>query len=55
MPVPWSEIVRPSPFAILLILGFLYMLFFRWIPGERQHNVLRKRQLEALLKELDGQ
>ena len=55
VPVPWSEIVLPSPFAIVLILGFLYLLFFRWIPRERQRNLLRKRQLEALLKELDGQ
>ena len=40
---------------MVLILGFLYLLLFRWIPRERQHNLLRKRQLEALLKELDGQ
>jgi len=53
--VPWSEIVWPSPFKIVLILGFLYLLFFRWMPRERQRNVSRKRQLEALLKELDGQ
>jgi len=55
VPVPWSEIVWPSPFKIVLILGFLYMLFFRWMPRERQRNLSRKRQLEALLKELDGQ
>jgi hypothetical protein len=58
VPVPWSEIVWPSPFKIVLILGFLYLLFFRWIPRERQHNLSRKRQLEALLKvlkELDGE
>jgi len=55
VPVPWSEIVRPSPFSIVLILGFLYLLFFRWIPRERERNSSRKRQLEALLKELDGQ
>jgi hypothetical protein len=55
VPVPWSEIVWPSPFQIVLILGFLYMLFFRWMPRERQRNLSRKRQLEALLKELDGQ
>ena len=55
VPVPWSEIAWPSPFKIVLILGFLYLLFFRWMPRERQQKLSRKRQLEALLKELDGQ
>jgi hypothetical protein len=55
VPVPWSEIVWQSPFSIVLILGFLYLLFFRWLPRERQRHLSRKRQLEALLKELDGQ
>jgi MFS family permease len=55
VPVPWSEIAWPSPFWIILILGFLYLLFFRWLPRERQRNLSRKRRLEALLKELDGQ
>ena len=55
VPVPWTEMIRPSPFAMVLILGFLYLLFFRRIPRERQHNAQRKRQLEALLKELDSQ
>ena len=54
MPVPWSEIISPSPFAIVLILGFLYLLLFRRMPREREQNVQRKRQLEALLKELDA-
>ena len=54
VPLPWSEIVWPSPFSIVLILGFLCLLFFRWMPRERQ-KLSRKRQLEALLKELDGQ
>ena len=54
VPVPWSEMIRPSPFLIVLFFGFLYLLFFRWIPRE-QRNVSRKRQLEALLKELDSQ
>ena len=53
VPVPWSGIVWPSPFAIVLILGFFYLLLFRRIPRERQHKVQRKRQLEALLKDLD--
>ncbi|MEO8316250.1 MAG: hypothetical protein ABI645_15820 [Pseudomonadota bacterium] len=55
VPVPWSDIGWPSPFAILLILGFFYLVLFRWMPRERQRYLSRKRQLEALLKELDGQ
>jgi hypothetical protein len=55
VPVPWSEIAWPSPFKIVLILGFLYLLFFRWMPRDGQHNLSRKRQLEALLQELDGE
>ena len=55
VPVPWSEMIWPSPFTMVLIVGFFYLLLFRWVPRERQHNVQRKRQLEALLKELDGQ
>jgi hypothetical protein len=53
VPVPWNEIVWPSPFKIVLILGFLYLLFFRWMPREWQRRLSRKRQLETLLKELD--
>jgi hypothetical protein len=55
VPVPWSEIVWPSPFAIVLILGFFYLMLFRWMPRWRQHNLQRKHRLEALLQELDGQ
>jgi len=55
VPVPGRDLVWPSPFAIVLIVGFVYLLFFRWMPRERQRNVQRKRQLETLLKELDGQ
>ena len=55
VPVPWPELVWPSPIKIVLILGFFYLLLFRWVPRERQRNVQRKRQLETLLKELDGQ
>ena len=55
VPVPWSEVIWPSPFRIVLILGLFYLLFFRWLPRLRQHSVSRKRQLEALLKEFDGQ
>ena len=53
VPVPWSEIVWPSPFKVVLILGFLYLLFVRWIPQQWQRSKLRKRQLETLLKQLD--
>ena len=53
VPVPWNEIVWPSPFKVVLILGFLYLLFFRWMPREWQRRLSRKRQLETLLKELD--
>ena len=54
VPVPWSDLVWPSPFAIVLILGFFYLLFRR-MAREQQQKVQRKRQLEALLRELDGQ
>jgi MFS family permease len=55
VPVPWSEIAWPSPFGFILPLGFFYLVFFRWMPRERQRNLSRKRRLEELLKELDGQ
>lgn len=53
--VPWSEIYLPSPLVIVLILGFLCWVFFRSMPRSRQRTLSRRRQLEALLKELDGQ
>ena len=55
MPVPYSEMHLPSPLAIVLILGFLCWVLFRSMPRERQRKLSRKRQLEALLTELDGQ
>ena len=55
MPVPYSEMHLPSPLAIVLILGFLCWVLFRSMPRERQCKLSRKRQLEALLTELDGQ
>jgi hypothetical protein len=55
VPVSWSEITWPSPFLTVLILVFFYLLLFRWPRRRRRRNVARKRQLEALLKELDGQ
>jgi peptidoglycan/LPS O-acetylase OafA/YrhL len=50
-----SEPDWPSPLAIVLILGFLCWVLFRSMPRDRQRKLLRKRQLDALLKELDGQ
>jgi uncharacterized BrkB/YihY/UPF0761 family membrane protein len=54
VPVPWNDMIWPSPLVIVVIL-FVYLVLFRWGPRERQHKVQRKRELEALLKELDGQ
>jgi hypothetical protein len=55
VPVAWSELLWPAPLRIVLILGFFYLLLFRWIPRGHERNVQRRRQLEALLKELDDQ
>ena len=53
--VPYSEMDwSPSPTA--LILGPIYLSFFVWAArAERRRNLARKRQLEALLHELDRQ
>jgi hypothetical protein len=54
-PVPYSEMNWPSPIWTVLILGLLCLELFWWAPRrERRKNLPRKRQLEALLKELDG-
>jgi hypothetical protein len=46
----------PSPFGTVVILGLLCLELFWWAPRRwRRKNLPRKRQLEALLKELDGQ
>jgi len=56
VPVPYSEMNWPSPFWTVLILVLLCLELFRWAPRRwRRKNLPRKRQLEALLKELDGQ
>jgi hypothetical protein len=56
VPVPYSEMDWPSPFWIVLILGLLCLELFWWAPRRwRRKNLPRKRQLEALLKELDGE
>jgi hypothetical protein len=55
VPVPYSEMNWPSPLWTILILGLLCLELFWWAPRrERRTNVPRKRQLEALLKELDA-
>lgn len=56
MPLPYSEMNWPSPFGTVLILGLLCFELFWWAPRrERRKSLPRRRQLEALLKELDGQ
>ena len=56
VPVPYSEMDWPSPFWTVLISGLLCLELFRWGPRrERRKNLTRKRQLEAMLKELDEQ
>jgi peptidoglycan/LPS O-acetylase OafA/YrhL len=52
--VPWGEFDW-SPFPSVLMLLFTCLLLFGWVPRARRRNVGRKRQLEALLKELEGQ
>jgi hypothetical protein len=55
VPVPYSELGLPSLNWTVLIFGLLCLELFRWAPRrERRKNLPRKRQLEALLKELDG-
>lgn len=54
VPVPWNDMIWPSPVSIIL-LCFIGLLLFWWIPRQRRDNLQRKRQLEALLKELEGQ
>jgi hypothetical protein len=56
VPVPYSEMNWPSPFWTVVILGLLCLELLWWAPRRwRRKNLPRKRQLEALLKELDGQ
>jgi hypothetical protein len=56
VPVPYSEMGWPSPFWTVVILGVFCLELFRWGPRRwRQKNLPRKRQLEELLKQLDGQ
>jgi peptidoglycan/LPS O-acetylase OafA/YrhL len=52
--VPWGEF-NWSPVPSVLVLLFTCLLFFRWVPRARRRFGARKRQLEDLLKELDGQ
>lgn len=56
VPVPYSEMALPSPLWAVLIVVLLCLELFWWAPRrERRKNLPRRRQLEALLKELDGQ
>lgn len=56
VPVPYSDMALPSPTWTVLIVLLLCLELFRWGPRrERRKHLPRKRQLEALLKELDGQ
>jgi hypothetical protein len=56
VPVPYSEMDLPSPRTAVLIVVLLCLELFRWGPRrERKKNLPRRRQLEGLLKELDGQ
>lgn len=52
---PGSAPDWPSPVVIVLVLGFFGWVWFRSLPRARQQKLARKRQLEALLSELDGQ
>ena len=52
--VPWGEFDWPSRVPIVMIVVFVFLWLFRWAPRERRRNVSRKRQLEALLKELEA-
>jgi len=56
VPVPYSEMDWPPPLPTVLIVVLLCLELFRWAPRrQRRKDLPRKRQLEALLKELDGQ
>jgi uncharacterized membrane protein YecN with MAPEG domain len=56
VPVPYSEMDWPSPFWTVVMLGLLCLQLFWWAPRrEQRKNLPRRRQLEAMLKELDGQ
>ena len=51
--VPWGEFGWPPGIPTIAILVFFCLWFFKWAPRERERSVTRKRQLEALLKELE--
>jgi MFS family permease len=56
VPVPYDQFYW-SPLPIVLIFAFIYLSsMWGWRYGrERRKYLARKRELEALLKELDGQ
>ena len=53
--VAYSEFDWPSAFPAVLIFGLACLWLFRRVAREQEHNLSGKRQLEALLKQLDGQ
>jgi hypothetical protein len=56
VPVPYSEMNWPPPLWAVLVLGLLSLELFWWAPRrQRRKNLPQKRQLEALLEELDDQ
>jgi len=56
VPVPYSEMDWPSPVLTVVVLGLFCLELFWWAPRRlRRKNLPRRRQLEAMLKELDGQ
>jgi hypothetical protein len=56
VPVPYSEMTWPPALPTILIVVLLCLELFRWAPRRwRRKNLARRHQLEALLKELDGQ
>lgn len=56
VPVPYSEMDWPSPVLTVVVLGLLCLELLWWAPRRlRRKNLPRRRQLEAMLKELDGE
>lgn len=56
VPVPYSEFGWPFPLVIVLAFAFVFLVSFKgWAPRWQPDKLARKRQLEALLKELEDQ
>lgn len=55
VPVPYSDFYW-SPLPIILIFAFIYLSSSKWVPSSQRAHLARvKRELEAMLKELDDQ